>query len=453
MGMIYLDNAASSGKKPDAVYEAVARALRECSGNPGRSGHAASLAAGKVVSDTRIRCARLFGVRDASRICFTSNATMALNMAIFGVVRPGAHIITSSLEHNSVSRPLEQLRSLGTELTVLPASLDTGVDPDDVRAALRPDTALIVMTHVSNVTGTVNDILSIGRIATESGIPFLVDAAQSAGSRDIDVNRDHIDLLAFPGHKGLFGPQGTGGLYVREGISLRPLIMGGTGSFSEQPEQPERMPDRLESGTLNVPGLAGLGEGIRFLLEGKSGGKDRSIKEDGINERSIKEDSIKEESIIERSIKKEGISKVSIKEESNKERSSEKGSIKNTEIREDNTMVRQIWEKEALFRARLYEGLSEIPGIRIYAPGPGHDAGCVLSFTLEGMESAEMAAELDAGFGIAVRAGLHCAPYAHKLLGTLGSGGTVRVSPDYFNEMSEIEAFLDAVRLIRDDNV
>ena len=375
--MIYLDNAATSGKKPESVYRAVDHALRECSGNPGRSGHAVSLAAGKIVSDARLQCARFFGAADPSEISFGSNTTSALNTAIYGIVRPGMHIITSSLEHNSVARPLEHLRTLGCDISILPASVDTGVDPDAVRGALRRDTGLIVMTHISNVTGTVNDIAAIGCIAREAGIPFLVDAAQSAGTRSIDVQRDHIDMLAFPGHKSLLGPQGTGGLYVRSGLPVAPLTRGGTGSFSELPEQPERMPDRLESGTLNVPGLAGLAEGIRFIQE---------------------------------------------------------------------TGIEEIGKKEHALRTCIYEGLSEIPGVKLYAPSAGHAAGCVLSFTLEGMESSEVAAILDSAFGIAVRSGLHCAPYTHRMLGTIASGGTVRVSPGYFNEPAEAEAFVDAIR-------
>ena len=380
--MIYLDNAATSGSKPQAVCQAVNRALHECSGNPGRSGHARSLAAGRIVTDTRLLCAQFFGAADPSEVAFTSNATEALNTAIYGIVQSNGHIITSSLEHNSVSRPLEHLRKLGCEITILPASLDTGVDPDDVRKALRADTRLIAMTHISNVTGTVNDITAIGAIAQEAGVPFLVDAAQSAGARSINVQHDKIDLLAFPGHKGLLGPQGTGGLYVRTGLAIQPLKRGGTGSFSESPEQPSQMPDLLESGTLNVPGIAGLGEGIRFINE---------------------------------------------------------------------TGLDVIEKKEASLRAKLYEGLSSIPGTRLFSPAMECDAGSVLSFTMSNIESADAAAILDSVFGIAVRSGLHCAPYAHRLLGTIETGGTIRVSPDYFNEGSEIDMFLEAVYTMAND--
>lgn len=381
--MIYLDNAATSGTKPEAVYRASDEALRKCSGNPGRSGHKVSLAAGKIVEDARISCARLLSAEDSSEISFTFNTTGALNTAIYGTARPGSHIITSSLEHNSVSRPLEHLKTLGCEVTVIRASVDTGVDPEEVRRAIRPDTSLIVMTHISNVTGTVNDVRAIGAVAREASVPFLVDAAQSIGTRTIDVVRDNIDMLAFPGHKGLLGPQGTGGLYVRKGIEIMPLTRGGTGSFSESLEQPSRMPDRLESGTLNVPGLAGLAEGVRFILD---------------------------------------------------------------------TGADRICEREAFLRNKLYEGLSAISGVTLYSPAPGCDAGCVVSFTIDGIDPAEVSMILDSAFDIAVRSGLHCAPYAHTMLGTIGSGGTIRVSPDWFTEEPEIDAFIEAISIIQAEN-
>lgn len=265
--MIYLDNAATSQKKPEAVYEAVNRALRECSGNPGRSGHQLSLSAGKLVYETRLLLSRLFHAEKAEQIIFTFNATDGLNTAIYGTAGPGSHVITSSMEHNSVARPLHYLETLGTEVTKLRTSLDYGVDPDDVKAAIKKNTDLVVMSHISNVSGTVNPIEEIGKICREAGVPFLVDASQSAGARPIDVQAMNIDMLACPGHKSLLGPQGTGVLYLREGVELRPFRRGGTGSRSELPDQPEIMPDKYESGTLNVAGIAGLGAGVREILE------------------------------------------------------------------------------------------------------------------------------------------------------------------------------------------
>lgn len=264
--MIYLDNAATSGKKPEAVYSAVNEALVNHCGNPGRAGHRIARSAGMIVENARMKCASLFGAADTKEISFCCNCTDALNMAIHGLLKPGDHVITSSLEHNSVARPLEYLRNKGVEITVIPADLNSGADPEEIRRAFRKNTALVAVTHISNVTGTVNDIKSIGKVCKENGVTFLVDAAQSAGNTPVDVQTMNIDILAFPGHKALLGPQGTGGLYVNKNISLRPLKQGGTGSLSESLEQPEAIPDRYESGTLNVPGIAGLAAGIEYIM-------------------------------------------------------------------------------------------------------------------------------------------------------------------------------------------
>jgi cysteine desulfurase family protein len=265
--MIYLDNAATSFPKPESVYEAVIETMREECGNPGRSGHRLSLAAGRNVNEARVLCARLLHAQTPDSIVFTPNTTTALNIAIKGIIEPGDHVITSSLEHNSVSRPLHYLERNGVRITKLPTDLQYGLGANDIEKAVEPDTKLVVCTHVSNVTGTINDIASIGSFCRDKGILFLVDAAQSTGSRFIDVEGMHIDMLAFPGHKGLLGPQGTGGLYIRPGLALKTIIQGGTGSKSESLSQPQSMPEKFESGTLNTPGLAGLAAGIRFILE------------------------------------------------------------------------------------------------------------------------------------------------------------------------------------------
>ncbi len=265
--MVYLDYAATSGRKPDQVYTAVDHAMRELSGNPGRSGHKLSLAAGEKVDEARFLCSRLFHAESSETIAFGVNTTEALNLGILGIVKPGDHVITSSLEQNSVARPLEHLKDEGVEVTKLDADLVKGVDPDEVEAAIKDNTSMVVMTHISNVTGTINDVAAIGEICRKSGVTFLVDAAQSAGARPIDVQAMKIDMLAFPGHKCLLGPQGTGGLYISPGVDLKPLITGGTGTQSELLHQPTTRPERYESGTLNVPGLAGLAAGIDFILK------------------------------------------------------------------------------------------------------------------------------------------------------------------------------------------
>jgi len=265
--VIYLDNAATSHPKPEAVYLEVDRVLREVGGSPGRSGHRLGLEANRVIYRAREAAARLIGAGDASRIIFTSSATESLNLAAWGALKEGDHVITSCLEHNSLSRPLFALKKRGVEVTRISCGGDGLFDPDDVRRAIRSKTALIALTHASNVVGVVEPAAEIGALAREMNIAFLLDASQTAGSVPIDVERMNIDLLAAPGHKGLYGPQGTGILYIGEGVELRPLKYGGTGGGRSSQEQPEELPDRYEAGTMNTPGIAGLGAGISFILE------------------------------------------------------------------------------------------------------------------------------------------------------------------------------------------
>ncbi|MBI2940439.1 MAG: aminotransferase class V-fold PLP-dependent enzyme [Chloroflexi bacterium] len=264
--MIYFDNAATSWPKPAAVKEAVLACLEHGVGNPGRAGHRLAIAAGRVVLDAREAVAELLGVADPSRIVFTKNATEALNLAIYGLLRPHDHVITSGVEHNSVMRPLRMLEDQGLELTVVRNAPDGSLDPEDVRRSLRSSTRLLVTAHASNVLGTLLPIGELAALARQANVPYLVDIAQTAGTVPIDAQGLGLDLVAFTGHKGLFGPTGTGGLYVREGVELEPLLRGGTGSYSELERQPDFLPDRFESGTLNVLGLAGLAAGVRHVL-------------------------------------------------------------------------------------------------------------------------------------------------------------------------------------------
>ena len=267
--VVYFDNAATSWPKPSQVQSAMVEFLARVGGSPGRSGHRMSIAASRLIGDARDALAQLFNVADPSRIVFTKNSTEALNIAILGWLQPGDHVITTGVEHNSVMRPLRFLEEQGRiELTVVPCSPATGgLDPDDVRRALRPKTRLLAIVHASNVIGTLLPIREIGAIGHGVGAPLLVDASQTAGAYPIDVEALGIDLLAFTGHKSLLGPTGTGGLYVREGLDLLPLMRGGTGSRSELEFQPDFMPDKYESGTLNAVGIAGLGAGVEFLLD------------------------------------------------------------------------------------------------------------------------------------------------------------------------------------------
>jgi len=375
--VIYLDNAATSFPKPEGVYEAVIDAMKNSGGNPGRSGHKLSMAANKIINDARFHCARFFDAR-ANHIVFTSNATAALNLALKGTLKSGDHVITSTIEHNSMSRPLHQLESIGVEVTKIPTDLTDGLSCDDIKKAIRKHTKMIVCTHISNVTGTINDIHTIGTFCRDNHLLFLVDAAQSAGNRPIDVQRMNIDMMAFPGHKGLFAPQGTGGLVVRPGVELEAIIRGGTGSKSETLTQPDTMPDKLESGTPNTPGLAGLIAGLHF------------IEQQGIE-------------IIEAY---------------------------------ENTLT-----------TRLINGINSIKGIKIIGPGASKNRGNVISICFDKISPAEAALILDASFNISARSGLHCSADAHQYIGTINNGGTLRLSPGFFNTDDDIDQCINALAI------
>jgi len=265
--IIYMDNAATSWPKPKETITAMVEYAQSVGANPGRSGHRLSVDAGRVVLDTRESVAQLFGVRNLLRVVFTKNATEALNIAIRGLLKPGDHVITSGMEHNSVMRPLRTIERRSVELSIVPCSPAGELDPDDVKRYIKRNTRAIYLTHASNVTGTIMPVSEVGKIARDRGVVFCVDAAQTAGVIPIDVEAMFIDILAFTGHKSLFGPQGTGGLYLADGLEkeIDPIMAGGTGSRSESEEQPEFLPDRYESGTPNTIGIAGLGAGIRFI--------------------------------------------------------------------------------------------------------------------------------------------------------------------------------------------
>lgn len=262
--MIYLDNAATTLIKPYAVIDACNMWLNKFSANPGRGGHKLSLNAGNKVYECRELIAKLFNINKPENIIFTLNTTMALNIAINGYSKPGTHIVISGMEHNSVFRPVS---NCGCNFSVAEPDPTGYVSVESIKKVVRPNTSMIIVTHASNVVGTINPITEIGAFAKSRGIAFLVDAAQTAGVLDIDVQRDNIDMLAFAGHKSLLGPTGTGGLYISQKINLNPTIYGGTGSVSESPDQPDFLPDRFESGTLNITGIAGLAEGVRYILK------------------------------------------------------------------------------------------------------------------------------------------------------------------------------------------
>ena len=268
--VIYLDNAATSWPKPPEVIQAMTDFLHHAGGNPGRSGHRLSIEAGRVVYDARESIAELFKAPDPLRIIFTQNATQAINTTLRGLLRPGDRVVTTGIEHNAVMRPLRALEREGVRVIVAACASDGSLDPAEMERAVAPGTRLVVANHASNVTGTLLPVAEIAAIAHRVGALLLVDAAQTAGALPIDVRALGIDLLAFTGHKGLYGPPGTGGLVVGERVDvaqMEPLVRGGTGSNSEFEEQPGELPDKLESGTPNGPGIAGLGAGIHFILK------------------------------------------------------------------------------------------------------------------------------------------------------------------------------------------
>jgi cysteine desulfurase family protein len=383
--LIYLDHAATSFPKPEPVYREMEAFARASGANPGRGGHRRALEAQAMIDDTRRRLAGLFGFPRPERIVFTLNATDALNMAIKGVLRPGDHVITSVLEHNSVSRPLNRLEAAGAiRLSRLPAGADHRLDPADVARAFTPATRLVALTHVSNVTGTIQAIGEVGRLVREREALFLVDAAQSAGVVPIDMQREAIDLLAFTGHKALLGPTGTGGLAVGERAAVMTWREGGTGGDSASPVHPQEFPHRLEGGTPNVFGIAGLAAGLRLLAE-------------------------------------VGIETVLPRERELME--SFYGAFREP--------GRLCWYgADRLLAGRRWEGRVGLLGVN-----------------LPGLEPQELAAILDAQFDIAVRAGLHCAPYAHRHLGTFPRG-TVRLSVGFGTTDHEMAAAAAALEEI-----
>lgn len=372
---VYLDNSATSFPKPESVYQAVDHAMREVGVSPGRGGYRRSLDASRLLFQARESIAGLFAIQDSSRVVFTHNATEALNMAIRGTLNNGDHVITTSMEHNSLLRPLYLMRQQGVEVTIVEADGNGVVDPADIRRSLRPETRMIAAGHVSNVSGTIQSIDVFGEIAREAGVMFLVDAAQSAGNIPIDVVRTGIDLLAVPGHKGLLGPQGTGFLYAAPSVSLKPLLVGGTGGHSTLEDQPDSFPDGFEAGTHNLPGIAGLKAGVEFVQQ-------------------------------------QGVS--------------------------------DIGEKERNLVKTIADRFSSIESIKVYGRAVPEFCGGLLSFTSDTVDPSSLAFMLDQHYEIAVRAGLHCSPTAHRTLGTFPAG-TVRVSPGYFSTSSDVAIFCDAV--------
>jgi cysteine desulfurase family protein len=377
--MIYLDNAATSFPKPEEVYRALDRFARTDLANPGRAGHKMALAAEHALDDGRHRLNQFFNGKDHKRFVFTLNCTDALNMAFKGVLAEGDHVVTTDLEHNSISRPLVAMELSG-KITLTRVASDAGgtIDPDAIRQAVTPKTRLIALTHASNVTGTVQPVAEIGKIARERDLLFLVDAAQTAGVIPVDVQAMNIDLLAVPGHKSLLGPTGTGALYVGPRARVAAWREGGTGGDSSSPTQPKEFPYFLEGGTPNVLGVAGLSAGVQYVVM-------RGLAD--------------------------------------------------------------IHRHEVALTERLWQRLDELGGFTVLGHRDMSRRVGTLSFRCEALPAAEVGGILDQAFDIAIRPGLHCAPYIHKAQGTFPDGA-VRVSPGAFNTEADIDRLADALREI-----
>lgn len=375
-GVIYLDHAATSWPKPPAVGEAMMKALDLAGANPGRGSHRMAVQASRVVFGARKAISTLLGVRNANDIALGSNTTEALNLAIQGWLREGDHVIATMAEHNSVRRPLEYMRrSRNVEVDYVPVNAAGQIDLVQFARLFRSNTRLVVCTHSSNLLGSILPIGEIALMCQKHQVTLLVDAAQSAGIIPVDVKQLGIDMLAFPGHKGLLGPQGTGGLYIAPELDVQPLLHGGTGSQSEAIEQPLVRPDRYEAGTPNTVGIAGLAAGVQHVLE---------------------------------------------------------------------LTPEFIYKQEWDLTQHMMDGLSSVHGIRMLGPEIGQARTGLLSFTVEGYDSAQLAFQLDRNYGIAVRSGFHCTPLAHESAGTMGSGA-VRASVGYSTSREDVDALIEAV--------
>ena len=376
--MIYLDNAATTFPKPSSVYKSVMKAMKVYGANPGRGSHKMAIEGARIIYETRELLAELFNMDDPMKVIFTFNATDSLNTAIKGILSSGDHVVTTEMEHNSVLRPIKELENFGVENTIVKCATDGTINLNDLESAIRGNTKLIVTTHVSNLTGTIFPAEKIGKICKKYSIPYLLDASQSAGVLNIDMKKYNIGLLAVPGHKGLLGPQGTGALLINSDIEIKHLKEGGTGSQSSSLEHPNFYPDKLEAGTHNLPGIAGLNAGLKYIL---------------------------------------------------------------------NRGTESIYSHEKALLDTFIIGLRKNPKIKIYGPESIEHRISVVPVNIDGMDSSEVANILDTEYDIAVRPGLHCAPLAHKAIGTENLGA-VRFGVGPFNKETDIIAAVDALNKI-----
>lgn len=377
---IYLDNAATSWPKPSTVYDAVDRYQRTCGVAAGRGAYRDAIDVQRVIDSARAGIVELLGGGDLRRVIWTANATDSLNLAIHGFVRPGDHVVATDTEHNSVIRPLRRMRDTsGVRVDFVGCDRSGAVAVEEIARTLRDETRLLIVNHASNVTGTVQPLAAMAAVARERGICLLVDAAQTLGQIPWPMPLEGRVLVAGAGHKSLLGPLGLGWLYLSPGLEteLEPVRQGGTGTHSEDDRQPATLPDRYESGNLNVPAILGLAAGLAYLRERR---------------------------------------------------------------------IENVAEHHAKLIRRLRAGLAEIPGVTVLGPSDESATVGVASCVVEGFEPHELAAILDASFGIQTRAGLHCAPRIHEALGTAAAGGTLRMSVGCWTTDDHIQATLDALR-------
>jgi cysteine desulfurase family protein len=376
---VYLDNSATSWPKPPSVLEAIGEYINEYGASPGRSGHQFALRAAREVFETRELLANFFNSGSSERVIFTANATHAINIALKGLLKKGDHVIISHLEHNSVRRPLKFLESIGfIEVTIIGCDTSGYIDLDELKNAFKPNTRIVVTLHGSNVSGYVLPIRQIGKICSALGVLYMVDAAQTAGFMPIDMQKDNVDILAFTGHKDLYGPPGVGGLCIRGDIKIDGLYQGGTGSKSEMDVHPEFYPDRLEAGTPNTMGIIGLKAGIKYI---QSKGLD--------------------------------------------------------------TIRTNLLQKIGF----LISKLREIEEVTLYGPDVNENRIPLVSLNARGISPSQLALTLDRDYGIMVRAGLHCSPLAHQIMGSFPQG-TVRFSLGSFTTEEEIYYSIQSLKKI-----
>ena len=380
MNYIYLDNASTTFPKAPNVASAMADYITNCGININRGSYSLAYDVEDIIYTTRQRLHTLFNGHDPSHVIFTQNVTMSLNMVIKGLLKAGDHVLVSSMEHNAVMRPLTQLLDEGITFDTIPCDFTGSIQMDSIEPLIRPNTVALIINHASNVCGTIQPLKSIGQICKAHNLQFIVDAAQTAGVIPIDVKACHIDALCFTGHKGLLGPQGIGGIILTKEMAqnLTPLIAGGTGSFSHLETMPTHMPDAFEAGTLNLPGIIGLNEGLDYI---------------------------------------------------------------------ESQGMENIHNHELVLTQSFLEGLQSIDGINIVGKQNIQDRTAVVSITIDGMDPANIAYELESTYHIMTRVGLHCAPRAHQTLGTYPEG-TVRFSFGYANTHKDVESALSALNTI-----